>query len=108
MQEAVPTTEQPMPPPSESRGRLLTVSEIEPDQEEVPPTPGPATPRETQVSQLQEAMRRSVNKLDGYPKRNRSRSLLVHSVPPRMRSNNNKAQVFMDLWPSVHGRRMFS
>ena len=58
MQDAVLTSDQPQP--SEGRGRLPTVSEIEPDQEEVPPTvpptPGPNTPREPQVSQLQEAI----------------------------------------------------
>ena len=81
MQEAM-SPDQPQQQEAEPRGRLPTVSEIEPDQEMVPDTPAvntPAanTPREPTMTQLQEAMRRSVNALDGHPRRNRSRS------PPR-------------------------
>ena len=91
MQEAL-SPDQPQQQEAETRGRLPTVSEIEPDQEMVPDTPAvntpaPNTPREPTVTQLQEAMRRSVNALDGHPRRNRSRS------PPRaMFSTQNEKQ----------------
>ena len=91
MQESM-SPDQPQQQEAETRRRLPTVSEIKPDQEMVPDTPAantpaPNTPREPTMTQLQEAMRRSVNALDGYPKRNRSRS------PPRaMFSIQNEKQ----------------
>jgi len=81
MQESYTPTSPIPTPDGPARDRLLT--ELEPDQEMVPPTPAPPTPEGAhRVSELQEAMRRSVNRLDGHPRRNRSRSPRANNTPP--------------------------
>ena len=72
------TTPNTNPSSSNTRPRLDTGldTEVEPDQEALPDVPtATETPRDPRpVSELQEAMRRSVNRLDGHPRRDRSRS----------------------------------